>query len=290
LSRCRNGWHGIAENAGETPAPRRIAEEFVKRNLARTILMVLGVLTFGAGLMIVLAARTPAQSSDLRAMISDGMKPVVEELTPQIEQAIGRKLAIQFNSSKNLRTKIQVGEPFDVAIVTADVLDDLVQQGKIASGTRAAISRTGMGVGVRAGAAKPDIATPDALKRTLLNAKSISFNPTGASAAPTYNIFTRLGITDAIKPKLVLDAEAGRPQMNVVDGKVELVISLIPEIKFFPGVDLVGPMPAELQSYVNFAGGIATNTRDADAAKKLIQFLSGPAAAPVVKAKGMEPM
>jgi molybdate transport system substrate-binding protein len=78
--------------------------------------------------------------------------------------------------------------------------------------------------------------------------------------------------------------------MNVVDGKVELVISLIPEIKFFPGVDLVGPMPADLQSYVNFAGGIASNARDAEAAKKLIQFISGPAAASVVKAKGMEPM
>jgi molybdate transport system substrate-binding protein len=264
-------------------------EEIVKRNLARRILMAV-VLTLGAGLIISLAPRTPAQTADLRAMISDGMKPVVEELTPQIEQAIGRKLAIQFNSSKNLRTKIQAGEPFDVAIVTPDVLDDLAQQGKIASGTRAAISRTGMGVGVRAGAVKPDIATPDALKRTLLNAKSISFNPTGASAAPTYNIFARLGIADALKPKLVLDAEAGRPQKNVVDGKVELVISLIPEIKFFPGVDLVGPMPAELQSYVNFSGGIATNARDTDAAKKLIQFLSGPSAAPVVKAKGMEPM
>jgi molybdate transport system substrate-binding protein len=223
-------------------------------------------------------------------MISDGMKPVVEEITPQIEQATGRKLAVQFNSSKNLRTKIQAGEPFDAAILTSDVLDDLIQQGKIAAGTRTAISRTGMGVGVRSGAPKPDIATPDALKRTLLNAKTISFNPTGASAAPTYNIFARLGITDAVKPKLVLDAEAGRPQMNVVDGKVELVISLIPEIKFFPGVDLVGPMPADLQSYVNFAGGIASNARDAEAAKKLIQFISGPAAASVVKAKGMEPM
>ena len=262
----------------------------MNRNFKNASTLSLGFLALTLCLFALLARRTPAQSSDLRAMISDGMKPVVEELTPQIEQAIGRKLAIQFNSSKNLRTKIQAGEPFDVAILTADVLDDLAQQGKIASGTRAAISRTGMGVGVRAGAAKPDIATPDALKRTLLNAKSISFNPTGASAAPTYNIFARLGITDAVKPKLVLDAEAGRPQMNVVDGKVELVISLIPEIKFFPGVDLVGPMPAELQSYVNFSGGVATNARDADAAKKVIQFLSGPAAVPVVKAKGMEPM
>jgi len=144
-------------------------------------------------------------------------------------------------------------------------------------------------MGVRAGAPKPDINTPDALKRTLLAAKSISFNPTGASAAPTYNMFARLGIADAVKPKLILDAEAGRPQMNVAGGKAELVISLIPEIRFFPGVDLVGPIPPDFQSYVNFAGGVATNARDKDGAKALIQFITGPTIVPVLKAKGMEP-
>ena len=222
-------------------------------------------------------------------MVSDGMKTVMEVLTPQIEHSIGRKLAAQFNSSKNLRDMIQAGEPFDAAILTSDVLDDLIKQGKIAAGTRADISRTGMGVGVRVGAPKPDISTPEALKRTLLNAKSISFNPTGASAAHTYDMFARLGITDAVKPKLILDAEAGRPQMNVAGGKAELVISLIPEIKFFPGVDLVGPIPPDFQSYINFAAGIATNAHDTDAAKALIQFITGPTVAPILKAKGMEP-
>ncbi len=222
-------------------------------------------------------------------MVSDGMKTVVEELTPQIEHSIGRKLAAQFNSSKNLRDKIQAGEPFDAAILTSDVLDDLIKQGKIVAGGRAEISRTGMGMGVRAGAPKPDISTPETLKRTLLAAKSISFNPTGASAAHTYDMFARLGITDAVKPKLILDSEAGRPQMNVAGGKSELVISLIPEIKFFPGVDLVGPIPPDFQSYIKFAAGIAANAHDQDAAKALIQFITGPAVLPVLKAKGMEP-
>jgi molybdate transport system substrate-binding protein len=247
------------------------------------------ILALSAGLFSQLARGTPAQTTELHVMISDGMKTVVEELTPQIEQSIGRKLAAQFNSSKNLRDKIQAGEPFDAAILTSDVLDDLIKQGKIAAGTRAELSRTGMGVGVRAGAAKPDIGTPEALKRTLLDAKSISFNPTGASAAHTYDMFARLGITEAVKPKLILDAEAGRPQMNVAGGKAELVISLIPEIKFFPGVDLVGPIPPNFQTYINFAAGIATNPHDADAAKALIQFITGPAVTPVLKAKGMEP-
>jgi molybdate transport system substrate-binding protein len=264
-------------------------EESVNRNSKSAIAIAGIILAMSAGWFALFAPRAAAQTTELRVMISDGLKTVVEELTPRIEQSIGRKLAAQFNSSKNLRDKIQAGESFDAAILTSDVLDDLIQQGKIAPGGRAEISRTGLGVGVRAGAWKPDIGTTEALRRTLMNAKSISFNPTGASAAHTYDIFARLGIAEAVKSKLILDAEAGRPQMNVAGGKAELVISLIPEIKFFPGVDLIGPMPDDLQSYVNFAGGIAANAKDADAAKALIQFITGPAAAPVLKAKGMEP-
>ena len=235
------------------------------------------------------ARRTPAQTADLRVMVSDGMKTVIEELTPQIEHSIGRKLVMRFDSSRNLRDKIQAGEPFDAVIITSEVLDDLARQGKISAASRREISRTGIGVGVRAGAPKPDINTPDALKQTLLNAKSLAFNPTGASSVHTYDMMARLGIADAMKPKLKLDPEPGRPQKNVAEGKVDLVISLIPEIKYFPGVDLVGPLPAELQSYVNFAMATATNARDADGAKALIQFMAGPAVPPVLKAKGMEP-
>jgi molybdate transport system substrate-binding protein len=265
------------------------AEEIVNRISKTGIMTAAALLALSLGLFTLLGSSTHAQTGELHVMVSDGLKTVVEETTPQIEKAIGRKLAAQFNSSKNLRDKIQAGEPFDAAILTADVLDDLIKQGKIASAGRADISRTGMGMGVRAGAAKPDISTPEALKKTLLDAKSVSFNPTGASATHTYDMLARMGITEAMKPKLVLDTEAGRPQMNVAGGKVDLVISLIPEIRFFPGVDYVGAIPAEYQSYVNFAGGIAANGHDPAAAKALLQFLTGPAVTPVLKAKGMEP-
>jgi molybdate transport system substrate-binding protein len=264
-------------------------EDMLIRKIRISLRIAPAILALGAITFSFLALRTSAQKTELHVMISDGMKTVVEELTPQIEQSTGRKLAAQFNSSKNLRDKIQAGESFDAAILTSDVLDDLIKQGKIATAGRTEISRTGLGVGVRTGSAKPDIGTPEALKRTLLSAKSVSFNPTGASATHTYDMFARMGITDAMKPKLMLDAEAGRPQMNVAGGKTELVISLIPEIRFFPGVDLVGPVPSEFQSYINFAGGIATNSQDADGAKALMKFISGPAVVPVLKAKGMEP-
>ena len=251
--------------------------------------MTAAVLALSVGLFTMFACRTAAQTPDLHVMVSDSMKTVVEDLTPQIEQALGRKLVLQFNSSKNLRDKIQAGEPFDAAILTSNVLDDLIKEGKIAPGGRAEIARTGIGMGVRAGVTKPDISTAEALRRTIMNAKAISFNPTGASAVHTNDMLARLGIAQAVKSKLMLDSEAGRPQMNVAEGKAELVFSLIPEIKYFPGVDLVGPIPAEFQAEIDTAGGVASSAHDPAAALALIKFLTGPMAAPVMKAKGMEP-
>jgi molybdate transport system substrate-binding protein len=267
------------------------AEAIMKAKIMRVGTIALATLLATVGFIFLFVQKTPAQGTELLVVVSDGMKPSVEELVPQIEQSIGRKLTTQFNSSKALKDKIQSGEPFDAAILTTDVIDDLIKQGKIAAGSRTDIARTGMGVGVRAGAAKPDVSTPEALKRTLLSAKSITFNPVGASAPHVYDIFQRLGIAENVKPKLILDAngEPGRPQMDVAAGKAELVITLIPEIKFFKGVELAGPVPGDLQSYISFAGGVATNTHNADAAKALIKFITSPAAAPTLRAKGEEP-
>src|SRR6195256_1108695 len=265
---------------------RLVGEEILRGKTMRRSTIAAAILSASIGFIFLFAQKTPAQGTELLVVVSDGMKPSVEELVPQIEHSIGRKITAQYNSSKAIREKIQSGEPFDAAILTSDIIDDLIKQGKITAGTRADIARTGMGVGVRAGAAKPDVSTPEALKRTLLSAKSISFNPSGASAPHVYDIFEHLGIAENVKSKLMLDADPGRPQMNVADGKAELVITLIPEIKFFKGVELAGPVPAALQSYISFAGGVANN---ADAAKALIKFITSPAAAPILKAKALEP-
>ena len=261
----------------------------VKRKTMKLSTILAAILAVTLGCIFQFAQKTPAQGTELRVFTSDGMKPALEELTPQIERSIGRQLATQFDSSKALRDKIQSGEPFDVAILTSDVMDDLIKQGKIAAGTRAEVARTGMGIGIRAGAPKPDISTPEALKRTLVKAKSITFNPIGASAEHINAMFARLGIAENVKPKLILDSQAGGPQTNVAEGKAELVITLIPEIKFFKGVELVGPLPADFQSYISFSAGVATNSHNADAAKELIKFITGPSAAPALKAKGVEP-
>jgi molybdate transport system substrate-binding protein len=240
----------------------------VNRKIKTAIAFGAAILALSGGLFTTFACRAAAQTGELHVMVSDSMKTVLEDLTPQIEQAIGRKLVMQFNSSKNLRDKIQAGEAFDAAILTSNVMDDLIKQGKIVPGGRAEIASTSIGMGVRAGATKPDISTAESMRRTLMNAKAIA---------------------QAVKSKLMLDTEPGRPQMNVAEGKAEVVFSLIPEIKFFPGVDLVGPIPAEFQAQIDTAGGVSSNAHDAAAALALLKFLTGPVAAPVMKAKGMEP-
>ena len=257
--------------------------------IIKAITIVAACLAISVMFLFLCAREVPAQSTELRVLISDGMEPSMEELIPRIERSTGRKIKPHFDSSKRLEENVLGGEAFDVAILTSDVIDDLIKQGKIVADTHVAVARTGIGVGVRAGAPKPDISTPEALKRTLLNAKFISFNPTGASAVHNREMLERLGIAEEVKSKLLLDAGPGKPQMNVAEGKADLVFTLIPEIKFFPGVDFVGPVPADFQSYINFAAGAATNTQNADASKAVIKFLTTPGAAATMRAKGVEP-
>jgi molybdate transport system substrate-binding protein len=251
---------------------------------------VAAIMLAGTSAIVFLFAQTSqAQTPELRVFCSDGMKAALVDLAPQIEHATGHHLLTTFDSSKNIEEKIQSGEAFDVAILTTDSIDKLIQQGKLMAGTRADLAQIGMGVGVRSGARKPDISTSAATKQTLLRAKSISFNPTGAAAAHINDMFARLGIADQTKGKIILDATPGGPQKQVAEGKADIVITLIPEIEFYQGVDLAGPLPAEFQSYIAFATAVATNTHDADAAKAAIKFITSPGAAPTLKAKGADP-
>src|SRR3954453_20380741 len=130
-----------------------------------------------------LASFAAAQNSDLRVLISNGVKGATNELLPTAEAALKCRAVTQYNASAVLKDKIAAGEPFDVAILTTGVIDDLVKQGKIVAGSVVPVTRIGIGVGVRAGAAKPDISPPDALKRALLQTKSLTYNPNGASSA-----------------------------------------------------------------------------------------------------------
>ena len=211
------------------------------------------------GLAAVPFQRAMAQPKDhaagLRIMASDGVKPAVNALLSQMESSTGEKVETEFNASKTLTQEIMDGKPFDVAILTSENLEALIQKGKIVPDSRVEVARAGIGVGVREGSPKPDVSSEEAFRETLLKAKAITFNPSGASSTYFKKICERMGILEKIAPKFILDAAPGRPQMLVAEGKADIVITLIPEVLDSKGVALAGPFPEKLQTYFNFFGG-----------------------------------
>lgn len=252
----------------------------------RTLSILIAIIASAFALNSPFAAQTGTKT--LRVYTSDGFKPALQALLPKIEKSIGCKVLPEFESSKALQQKIEAGDAFDVAILSTNVIDDIVKSGKVSANTKTSLGRAGIGVGIRRGAPKPEISTPDAMKRTLLNAKSIAFNRDGASAVHINEMVEHLGIADKVKPKFMLEVGAGQPQRDVAAGKAEMVITLIPEIADFPDLTLVGPLPSELESYIDFSAGVSAKSQNSASAKALIKYLSAPAAAATLKSKGVD--
>jgi glyoxylase-like metal-dependent hydrolase (beta-lactamase superfamily II)/ABC-type molybdate transport system substrate-binding protein len=230
-----------------------------------------------------------AQTEELRVLASNGVKAALEELVTACEQATGRRLAIRFNSSTALKAIIDGGDAFDVALVTSDLMDDLVKGGRVTESSRAAIARVGIGVGVRAGAPKPDIASPEALKQALLQARAVTYAQDGASRVHVERMFGRLGITQAMSPKTILEQGSIRSTARVAQGDADLVLTLISEILPIKGIELVGPLPAAFQYYVSFSAGVGTHARQPEAAAALVQVLTSVLARETLTAKGLDP-
>jgi len=241
------------------------------------------------GFAVMCAPIAAANAAEIKVISSVGVRAALEELKPQFERATQHKLTLAFGTAVPLKRQIEAGETFDVVILTPALIEDLVKQGKVAAGTKSDIAKAGIGVAGRAGAPKPDISTPEAFKRALINAKSIVYSKEGQSGTAMAKLIDRLGITAEMKPKTVLETRSGHTAVAVVEGKAELGFTIISEILPVSGAELVGPLPAELQSYVVFTAAISPNARDAKAARAFINFFTAPAALPVLKAKGMEP-
>ncbi len=251
--------------------------------------MILRSPIFAAALAFAGCISLLGQGDAVRVLASNGMKAVIEELQPQCERAIGHPLAIEFGSTSELKGKIEAGAPFDVAILTSDAIADLAKENRIASGTQTAFARSGVGVAVRAGAPKPDIGAPEALKRTLLAATSITFARDGATRASLEKMFERLGIAGELAPKLRLTQGSGLAMAGVASGQAAIGLTLMSEMLPVRGLDIVGPLPPDLQIYIEFGAGAGVHAEHAEAARALLASLKTLAAAPVYKAKGMEP-
>ena len=241
----------------------------------------------GLALLLVSGLSGTAQAAELKLIVGNALKTVMDELGPQFEKATGSTLLFTVGTTTQLKGRIDTGEAFDAVILAKPAFDELAVQGKVVDTTRAVIARSGIGVAVRKGAAKPDLGSDDAFKQAMLDAKSIGYVDQTPTAAALKSLFAKLGIADAMKSKSkALDMQAA---VAVANGDVEIGLTQISEILAYPEVELAGPLPSDIQTYTTFAGGVGAAAHDPTDAAALIKFLTGPNAAPVIKAKGMEP-
>jgi molybdate transport system substrate-binding protein len=228
------------------------------------------------------------QGVELTVLSSNATRAVLEALAPQLERSENLRLVFRFAPSAELKARIEEGEDFDVAFLTNALVDDLVALDKVDAGSKTTIARAGVGVAIRKGSRKPDLSTAEAFRRTLLDARSIAYVGTGVTADILRNLFERFGIAEQMRAKTktlsgVTAAEAA------ASGQAELAFTQISEILPHPGVELAGPLPPEIQVYTTFQAAVGSNSRRPEAGRGLIRFLTSPAAAPVIRAKGMEP-
>jgi molybdate transport system substrate-binding protein len=228
---------------------------------------------------------TQASADEIKVVSSVGIKAVVEALAPQFEKATKHKVTTVFDLSANVKKKIDSGEAFDVAILTPPMIDDLVAKGTVVPASRTVIARVGLGLMNKAGAKKLDVSTTDAFKKTLLDAKAITFVPAGASGVAFLGIVKKLGIADTIKTKTA--ASGDEVNANITGGAADIAILPVSEILPVKGAQLGGVFPADVQTFVVMTAGVSAKAKGS-AAQEFVAFLTKPANDAVVREKGME--
>lgn len=228
------------------------------------------------------------RGAEVSLLASNSTRAVLAELLPAFERATGTRVSVSYDPAQIMLKRIAAGERGDLAVLGQAAIDALAGEGKIDPDSRRTLARCGVGIGVRTGAPKPDISTVDAFKRTLLEAHSIAHTTHGASGIHFSGIIERLGIANEVKAKAVTN-QGGLIGELVVSGKAALAVQQIPELMAVPGIELVGPLPQELQSISVVTAGIFAESHEAAAAQELLEFLGTPASARVFRAKGLEP-
>ena len=243
---------------------------------------------------VALSAAGAAQAAEINAFISTAIKAATDELLPPFERANGHSIRASYAPSGALIPRFERGEPVDVFLTDSTAIDALIRRGLVVGG-RSDLVRTGIGIAVRKGAPRPDVSSPEALKRALLAAKSIAHTAPaggGITAAHVIGVFEKLGIAAQVTPKVKLAAGGpnGRVSALVASGEAEIGLQQVSELHSNPEVEVIGMLPAELQLITIYSAGVTTSAKEVAAAKALIKALTAPSAAPIYKAKGLDPV
>ncbi len=233
-----------------------------------------------------------AFGSEIKVLCTSALTGAMEKLGPRFERETGSKLVIGYGATGSILNRFKNGEAADVVIVTAPALDTVVKLGKIVASGGTAIAQTGVGIAIRRGAPRPDISSAEALKRTLLAAKSIAYSDPaggGVSGIIFAQVVEKLGIAEQLKSKTKLIPAGGSSGALAASGEVEIAVQMISELKPVAGAEVVGPLPPGLQSLTVFSAGVSASAANPAGAKRLILFLSSPAATPVLREAGLEP-
>jgi molybdate transport system substrate-binding protein len=237
---------------------------------------------------VALLAASPADAVEVKVMASNAIKEALVELAPTFEKASGHKVTFIWGGSESSAKRIADGEVVDVVIVGSANIDKLIADGKLVAGSRADFTRSGVGVAVRAGLPKPDISSGDAVKRAVLDAKSVGYS-SGPSGFYIADLFKKMGIADQVKDKVKQPPSGTQIADLMARGEVDLGFQQISELVHAKGIHYLGPLPAEIQSITVFAAGLHNAAPAPEAARALVKFLTSPEAVPVIRKIGMEP-
>ena len=247
--------------------------------------MKLGI-TLAALVSLVLTCTSDA--AEIKLLGAGATKESLVELIPEFQRTSGNIVALTWSGSVDIRKRVAAGEVYDVVTVPSPDIDALIREGKIVPGSRADLMKSGIGFAVRAGISKPDVSSTEAVKKTLLAAKTIGYS-TGASGIYLEQLLQRMGIAEQVKPKMKQTPSGVTVGSIVASGEVALGVQQVSELIHFPGIDYVGPLPADIQQVTVFSAGILTAAKQPAAARELVTFLSSPTAAPVITKHGMQP-
>ncbi|MEJ8851073.1 substrate-binding domain-containing protein [Variovorax rhizosphaerae] len=242
------------------------------------------------GLVAGVAVAAHAVAAEIKVLSAGAFKPVVVAVAPLFEQRTGHKVVIDSDTAGGLAKRIAGGEAFDVAILTPPGVEQLVQAGKMAAGSSVAVARVGIGVAIKQGAPVPDVGSVAAFQQSLLKARAVAMiDPAAGGSSGIYlmSLFEKMGIAGQIKAKAVL-VPGGLAAQRLVSGEADIALQQISELLSVPGVTVLGAIPADIQNYTVYAGGVSAAATDAGAAKAFLQMLGGPEARAVMKDKGMD--